>query len=119
MPRYASNKMSVVVERRYLSWFGRDIGVTAADRVGVSLNCGSSWFVDTGRANFRGEADQLAVFEPGRPDRERRRLRRGDSVKTIAARISKSYQTVFREVDRNRKPGGCTSPGTPQPSPSA
>lgn len=37
-------------------------------------------------------------------------LHRGDAVKTIAVRIGKSYQTVYREINRNRKPDGRYQP---------
>jgi transposase, IS30 family len=35
---------------------------------------------------------------------------RGEPVNQIAARIGKSYQTVYRELARNRKPGGSYQP---------
>ena len=34
----------------------------------------------------------------------------GESVKSIAARIGKSYQCVYREISRNRKPDGRDQP---------
>ncbi|HEY7224274.1 MAG TPA: IS30 family transposase [Micromonosporaceae bacterium] len=37
-------------------------------------------------------------------------LARGEKVKQIAARISKSYQSVYREIARNRKPDGRYQP---------
>lgn len=37
-------------------------------------------------------------------------LQRGEAVKVTAARISKSYQTVYREIKRNRKPDGRYQP---------
>ena len=78
--------------------------------VGVSPSCGSLWFIDAGRVDFverpisarslsqddRIEiADGLAADEP---------------VKSIAVRIGKSYQTVYREIARNRKPDGRYQP---------
>lgn len=37
-------------------------------------------------------------------------LGRGESVKSIAARIGKSYQSVYREIARNSKPSGRYQP---------
>ena len=37
-------------------------------------------------------------------------LARGEPVKSIAARIGKSYQSVYREIARNRKPDGRYQP---------
>lgn len=37
-------------------------------------------------------------------------LARGESVKTIAAWIGKSYQSVYRKIGRNRKPDGSYQP---------
>ena len=37
-------------------------------------------------------------------------LIRGESVKSIAARIGKSYQSVYKEIARNRKPDGRYQP---------
>jgi len=37
-------------------------------------------------------------------------LARGEPVKAIAARIGKSYQSVYRELARNRKPDGAYQP---------
>ena len=55
-------------------------------------------------------AHQSAISQPGRPDRDRRRVSGGEPVKVIAARIGKSYQTVYREIARNSKPGGRYQP---------
>ncbi|MBM0238101.1 helix-turn-helix domain-containing protein [Micromonospora sp. ATA32] len=37
-------------------------------------------------------------------------LGRGERVKAVAARIGKSYQSVYREIARNRKPDGRYQP---------
>ena len=78
--------------------------------MGVSPSCGSLWFIDAGSVKFVDKpinsrylsqndrieiADGLAAREP---------------VKEIAARIGKSFQTVYREIARNRKPDGRYQP---------
>lgn len=111
MSRYAPNKMPTEVQRRYFELIRSGWkGAAAARQVGVSMSCGSLWFIDSGRVNFIDRpiskrylsqddrieiADGLAVSEP---------------VKSIAARIGKSYQTVYREIARNRKPDGRYQP---------
>jgi IS30 family transposase len=37
-------------------------------------------------------------------------LSRGEPVRQIADRIGKSYQSIYREIARNRKPGGRYQP---------
>ena len=111
MPRYAPNKMPGAVKRRYFQLIRTGMsGAAAADRVGVSLSCGSLWFIDAGRVNFvekpissryLSQDDRIEIADG---------LHRGDAVKTIAARIGKSYQTVYREINRNRKPDGSYQP---------
>ncbi len=111
MPRFAPNKMPAVVKCRYFELIRTGMsGSQAAGRVGVSLSCGSLWFIDAGSVSFvetpvssrflsqddRIEiADGLACSEP---------------VKSISARIGKSYQTIYREIARNRKPDGRYQP---------
>lgn len=44
MPRYAPNKMPAAVKRRYFQLIRTGMsGAAAAERVGVSLSCGSLW----------------------------------------------------------------------------
>jgi transposase, IS30 family len=53
MPRYAPNKMPAKVKRRYFELIRQGLsGAAAAERVGVSLSCGSLWFIDAGRVSF-------------------------------------------------------------------
>ena len=111
MPHRAWNKSSPAAKRRFFElvragWSGQ----AASLEVGVSPSAGSLWFIDAGGVRFvdtpisnrylsqddRIEiADGLAVEEP---------------VKQIAARIGKSYQTVYREIARNRKADGRYQP---------
>jgi IS30 family transposase len=78
--------------------------------VGVSLSCGSLWFIDAGSVNFvetpispryLSQDDRIEIAD---------RLARGEPVKRIAARIGKSYQSVYREIAGNRKPDGRYQP---------
>jgi transposase, IS30 family len=111
MPRYAPNKMPGAVKRRYFELIRTGLsGSQAAERVGVSLSCGSLWFIDAGRVSFietpispryLSQDDRIEIAE-GRS--------RGEPVKQIAARIGKSYQSVYRELARNRKTGGRYQP---------
>jgi transposase-like protein len=49
MTRYAPNKMPTVVKRRYFELIRAGLsGSAAADEVGVSLSCGSLWFIGAG-----------------------------------------------------------------------
>jgi transposase, IS30 family len=111
MPRYAPNKMPAAVKRRYFELIRAGLsGSEAAKRVGVSLSCGSLWFIDAGRVSFIETAispryltqdDRIEIADG---------LSRDEPVKQIAARIGKSYQSVYREIARNRKPDGRYQP---------
>jgi transposase len=112
MPRYAPNKMPEAVKRRYFELIRTGLsGLEAAKRVGVSLSRGSLWFINAGQASF-GETPISARYL-SQDDRIEIAdgLRRGEPVKQIAARIAKSYQIVYREIARNRKPTATTSLG--------
>jgi transposase, IS30 family len=85
-------------------------GSKAASAVGVSLSCGSLWFIDAGSVNFIetpissryfNQDDRIAIADG---------LAQQEPVKSIAARIGKSYQSVYREIGRNRKPDGRYQP---------
>jgi hypothetical protein len=53
MPRYAPNKRPEEVKRRYFELIRQGLsGSSAAGQVGVSLSCGSLWFIDAGRVSF-------------------------------------------------------------------
>jgi IS30 family transposase len=100
------------VKRRYfelirVGWSGSE----AARAVGVSVSCGSLWFLDAGGVRaleptpisprFLSQDDRIEIADG---------LASGEPVKTIAARIGKSYQSVYREIGRNRKPNGSYQP---------
>ena len=111
MPRYAPNKMPVEVKRRYFELIRQGwSGAAAAEQVGVSLSCGSLWFIDAGRVSFvetpispryLSQDDRIEIADG---------LAQGEPVKQIAARIGKSYQTIYREMARNRKIDGRYQP---------
>ena len=111
MPRFAPNKMPAAVKRRYFELIRTGLpGSQAAARVGVSLSCGSLWFIDAGSVSFvetpisgryLSQDDRIEIADG---------LARGEPVKDIAARIGKSFQTIYREIARNRKPDGRYQP---------
>lgn len=111
MPRGGNNRMPTAVKRRYFELIRTGLsGSAAAERVGVSLSCGSVWFIDAGSVDFiekpvsaryLSQDDRIEIADA---------LARGEPVKQIAARIGKSYQTVYREIARNRRPDGCYQP---------
>lgn len=111
MPRYAPNKMSEDVKRRYFELIRSGVrGSVAAREVGVSLSCGSVWFVEAGRVHVIERPISRRYFDQDDRIEIADGLAAGDSVKVIAARIGKSYQSVYREIARNRKDGGAYHP---------
>jgi len=111
MPRYAPNKMPAGVKRQYFELIRTGIfGSVAAQAVGVSLSCGSLWFIDAGSvrfvdtpisARYLTQDDRIEIADG---------LAAGEPVKVIAERIGKTFQSVYREIARNRKPDGTYQP---------
>jgi IS30 family transposase len=112
VPRYAPNKLPVGVKRRYFELIrGGLSGAEAARRVGVSLSCGSLWFIDAGGVSiietspvnprYLSQDDRIEIADG---------LAAGEPVKVIARRVGKSFQTVYREIARNKKPDGSYQP---------
>jgi IS30 family transposase len=111
MPRYAPNKMPPGVKRRYFELIRTGMsGSRASQAVGVSLSCGSLWFIDAGSVRFIDtpissryltQDDRIEIADG---------LDRCEGVKDIADRIGKTYQSVYREIARNRKPDGSYQP---------
>jgi IS30 family transposase len=99
------------VKRRYFELIRSGLsGSDASQRVGVSLSCGSLWFIDAGQvafvdapisSRFLSQDDRIEIADG---------LARGEPVKEIAARIGKSYQTLYREISRNSKRDGRYQP---------
>lgn len=112
MPRFAPNKMPAGVKRRYFELIRQGCsGSEAARSVGVSLSCGSLWFIDAGSvtviesapisSRYFDQDDRIEIADG---------LARGESVKSIAVRIGKSFQSVYKEIGRTRKPDGSYQP---------
>jgi IS30 family transposase len=111
MSKRAWNRAPADTKRRYFELIRQGVrGATASSRVGVSLSCGSLWFIDAGSMTFidkpissryLSQDDRIEIADG---------LAAGEPVKSIAARIGKSYQTVYREIARNRKPDGRYQP---------
>lgn len=111
MARLAWNKSAAGVKRRYFEFIRQGLsGSAASQEVGVSLSCGSLWFIDAGSVKFIDtpisgryltQDDRIEIADG---------LAAGESVKVIAARIGKSFQSVYREIARNKKPDGAYQP---------
>src|SRR5512135_414933 len=111
MPRGGNNRMPLEVKRRYFELIRSGVkGAKAARMVGVSTSCGSVWFLDAGgvllperpiSSRFISQDDRITIADG---------LRARRSVKAIAAEIGKTYQSVYREIARNRKPDGSYQP---------
>ncbi len=111
MPRWAWNKAPAESKRRFFELIRQGAsGLEASLAVGVSPSCGSLWFIDAGRVSFiehpinsryLSQDDRIEIADG---------LATGEPAKSIAARIGKSYQTVYREIARNSKPDGRYQP---------
>ena len=111
MPRYAPNKAPLETKRRFFELIRLGMsGQAASLAVGVSPSCGSLWFIDADRVSFiehpisrryLTQDDRIEIAEG---------LAAGEPVKSIAARIGKSFQSVYREIKRNSKPDGRYQP---------
>jgi IS30 family transposase len=103
--------MPLAVRRRYFELIRSGLrGSAAAQRVGVSLSCGSVWFIDAGSVNFIDKSISRRFFNQDDRIEIADGLARGVPVKVIAALIGKSYQSVYKEIARNRKPDGSYQP---------
>jgi IS30 family transposase len=112
MPRWAHNKLPTSAKKRYFELLREGYkGAAAARVIGVSTSCGSNWFLDAGgmivpdpgpiSARFLTQDERIVIADG---------LRARRSKKEIAASIGKSFQTVYREIERNSKPGGRYEP---------
>src|SRR4051794_32065201 len=103
--------MPMDVKRRYFELIRTGMrGGRAAAAVGVSLSCGSVWFIDAGSVSFietpisgryLSQDDRIEIADG---------LARGEPVKSIAARIGKTFRSVYRETARHRTPDGSYQP---------
>jgi IS30 family transposase len=111
MRRYAPNMMSPEVKRRYFGLIRSGMrGARAAAEVGVSLSCGSVWFIDAGSVSYVETPISGRYFSQDDRIEIADGLDRGERVTAIAVRIGKSYQSVYREIARNRKLDGRYQP---------
>jgi IS30 family transposase len=111
MPRWAWNKASPASKRRYFELIRQGCsGTAASEQIGVSLSCGSLWFIDAGSVTFIDKPISSRYLTQDDRIEIADGLAAGEPVKLIAARIQKSYQTVYREITRNRKPDGRYQP---------
>jgi IS30 family transposase len=111
MPRYAWNKSHPEIKARYFELIRQGLsGSKASEAVGVSLSCGSLWFIDAGSVSFietnissrfLSQDDRIEIADG---------LARKEPVKDIATRIGRSPSTVYREIERNRKSDGSYQP---------
>ncbi|MEV6406043.1 IS30 family transposase [Streptomyces bobili] len=119
MPRYAPNRVPTAVKKRYFELLHEGYrGAAAARQVGVSTSCGSLWFIDAGSMiipdpgpispRFLTQDDRIAIADG---------LHSDQIVKRIAASIGKSFESVYREIERNSKPDGRYNPGGPTTRP--
>jgi IS30 family transposase len=103
--------MSPEVKRRYFELIRSGVrGARAAAEVGVSLSCGSVWFIDAGSVSYVETPISGRYFSQDDRIEIADGLGRGERVTAIAARIGKSFQSVYREIARNRKPDGRYQP---------
>ena len=105
MPRYAWNKSSPSAKARYFELIRQGwSGSRASQAVGVSLSCGSLWFIDAGSVSFIETTISSRYFSQDDRIEIADGLARGEPVKSIAARIGKSFQSIYREIARNSDP---------------
>jgi hypothetical protein len=63
MPHLAWNKAPTDTKRRYFKLICQGAsGAAASQRVGVSLSCGSLWFIDGGRRGFRSATPRVGLI---------------------------------------------------------
>ena len=115
MPRYAPNKMPVAVKRRYFELIRT--GLVGRRRPlrksGVSLSCGSLWFIDAGRVSFvetpispryLSQDDRIEIADGLRPGRAGQ-ADRGADRQVLPNRLPRDWLGTGRSTD-------ATSPGS-------
>lgn len=106
MPRGGQNRLPVRVKHSYFELIRTGMpGAKAARRVGVSMSCGSLQFIDAGSVSIT-ETHPISSRYISQDDRIEIAdgLAAGEPVTAIADRIGKSFQGIYREIARNRKP---------------
>src|SRR5215813_1620697 len=111
MPHWAWNKASADTKRRYFELIRQGAsGSAASQQVGVSLSCGSLCFIHAGSVTFIDKPISSRYLTQDDRIEIADGLAAGEPVKVIAERIGKTFQTVYREIARNRKPDGTYQP---------
>lgn len=111
MSRWAWNRAPADTKRRYFELIRLGAsGSSASQQVGVSLSCGSLWFIDAGSVTFIDKPISTRYLTQDDRIEIADGLKAGEPVKSIAARIGKSYQTVYREIAHHKKPDGRYQP---------
>ena len=110
MPGWAWNKAPAEAKRQFFELIRQ--GNSGQSAVGGRrvAELGSLWFTDAGRVSFIGRPISSRYLNQDDRIEIADGLAAGESVKSIAARIGKSYQSVYREISRNRKPDGRDQP---------
>jgi transposase, IS30 family len=104
--------MPAVVKKRYMELLREGYkGAAAARVVGVSTSLGSNWFLEAGgmlvpdpgpiSPRFLTQDDRITIADG---------LQAGTGVKQIAASTGKTFQTIYREIERNSRPDGSYQP---------
>ncbi len=112
MPRWAPNKVPASVKKRYFELIRA--GLKGRGRCSPGRGIHELRVVVVYRCrqhDHLAPVSHLAPFlDPGRRIAFADGRRAGRPVKDIAAEIGKSFQTVYRELERNSKPDGTYQP---------
>lgn len=112
MPRYPPNKSPAEIKRRYFTLIPQGCaGAKAARRVGVSMSCGSLWFIDAGSVKFvetpissryLSQDDRIEIADG---------LAAGEAVKDIADRIRRATRRCVAKLPATANLMAATSRG--------
>ncbi|WP_316785009.1 IS30 family transposase [Streptomyces sasae] len=111
MPKYAPNRLPLSVPKRYFELRRAGLkGAAAARQVGVSVSCGSVWFIKAGSmllpdkpidARYLTQEDRIAIADG---------VHAGRSAAAISDELGKHRSTIYRELQRGRNPDGSYNP---------
>ena len=114
MPRYAPNKMSIGVKRRYFELIRSGVrGSVAAREVGVSVSCGSVWFVEAGRMHLIERPINRRYFNQDDRIEIAEGLAVGRPVKVMATRRDDVANAHVRPMTAHRIEVGLDAAGKP------
>jgi hypothetical protein len=109
MPHLAWNKAPTDTKRRYFELIRQGgSGAAASQRVGVSLSCGSLWFIDAGSVTFMDKPISSRYLTQDDRIEIADGLAAGEPVKSIAARmgIHDHNNATVCAADGQPLPGG-------------